>query len=180
MKTFTAAISGIALLAATPVSAQENSRDADLSADQITAGVRYFMPQLLGVVQDKCAGSLESDGYLATNGDALLEKFSEGSDEYWADARGIFMSFAMEGGAEADSLAVFSQLPDESLKPLIDAMIPLELGKRIKTRDCGSIERVMETLDPLPAENFAEFVGVVFELALKDRRKKNTTKAAAE
>ena len=177
MKTFAAALSAIALLAATPLSARDIAAGSELSADQITAGVRYFMPQLLGVVQDKCSGSLESDGYLATNGSALLEKFSEGSEENWGNARGLFLSFAMEGGAQGDALALLANLPDESLKPLIDGMIPMELGKRLKTRDCASIERVMETLDPLPAENFAQFIGVVFELALNDRRKKSAKSA---
>lgn len=180
MKTIATALGGITLLAATPLSAQDTSDAAELSAEQITAGVRYFMPQMIEVIQDKCAGSLETEGYLAQNGDALLAKFSEGAEDKWPDARKLFIAFGKEGGAESGSMAVLNEIPDEALRPLIDAVLPMEMGKRIKPRDCASVERVMRTLDPLPAENFAEFVGVVFELALKDRGKNKSVKAAVE
>lgn len=180
MKIITTALSCISLLAAAPLSAQTVTPGSDLSSDQLTAGVRYLMPQLLEIIQGKCAPSLETDGYLATNGDTLLERFSDGADENWPEARDVFLSLAMKGGSQGEEFDALAELPDEALRPIFDAMFPLELSKKLNTRDCASIERVLETLDPLPADNLAQFIGVVFELALKDSGKKDRNRVAAE
>lgn len=173
-----AGIAGLALMQAAPSSAQEAVAGQELSAEELSAGVRYFMPQLLQVTQDKCSGTLAADGYLATSGPKLQEKFAQGSEGNWAGARALFISLASEGGAEEDALDVFSELPDEALRPLLDTLLPKELEKRFKTRDCRTIERVLETLDLLPAENFADLIGVLLELGLSSSKKDKSETAA--
>lgn len=174
-----AGIAGIALVQAVPSSAQDTPADHHVSADELSAGVRYFLPQLLQVTQETCRGTLAADGYLAVSGPRLLEKFEDGSEGNWAGARALFISLASEGGAEDDSLDLFSDLPDEALRPLLDSLLPKELEKRFKTRDCPTVERVLETLDPLPADNLADLVGMLLELGMA-RSRKDEKEASAE
>ena len=159
------ALAGFASLAAllgSPAAAQE------LTAQEVAPAIRYALPLMLEGVRNSCAPVLDSSGYLAKNGSRLDAKFSQGSDAYWPDAKQALMAFGGEEmGADA---AMFTAMPDEVLQPFVDTMLVQLIAKEIKTDSCADVERGMELLDPLPAENIAEIVGFIVEM---DQREKN-------
>ena len=78
-------IAAIAALAALALPAATQARE--LSAAETQAAVRYALPHLLSGVRSTCGPKLSQDGYLAKNGAALLDRYSQGSEAAWPAAR---------------------------------------------------------------------------------------------
>lgn len=148
-----------------PASAQAE----EMSPVAVQAAVRYSLPHLLSGVRASCAPKLSSQGYLATQGDALLQRFSQGSEEAWPAAKGALMEL---GAKEEKGMSqMLGQMPDSALKPFVDAMISTMVATKLKPENCPDIERGLELLAPLPPENIAGLVGFVIEMAERDDKK---------
>ena len=66
------------------------------------------------------------------------------------------------------------KLPDEYFRPMLGAMIGAELVKDIKAEDCSGVDRVVESLAPLPAENVATLIGAILMLAEDEKDQDNS------
>jgi hypothetical protein len=160
-----AAVAALAALAF-PVTAQS----AEMTPEATQAAVRYSLPHLLSGVRATCASRLSAKGYLATNGDALIARFSQGADAAWPQARVALMQMgAKDKSGMADML---KQMPDSGLKPFVDATISTMVATKLKPENCTDVERGLQLLAPLPAENIAGLVGFIFEMAQRDRKSK--------
>jgi hypothetical protein len=162
-------VAAIAAIAALTLPAPAHAKP-DLSPEATQAAVRYALPHLLAGVQSTCASRLSRDGYLAKNGAALLDRYSQGSDTAWPAARGLLMELGSE--KQSEMAQMFTQMPDSALKPFVDAMISSMVATKIKPGDCGDIERGLELLAPLPPENVAGLVGFAIEMADRDKQSK--------
>ena len=160
-----AAIAAIAAFAL-PASAQAQ----DMSPAAMQAAVRYSLPHLLSGVRATCGSKLSADGYLATEGDALLARFSHGSDAAWPAAKTALMQLGAKD--EKGMGAMLGQMPDSALKPFVDATISTMVATKLKAENCGDVERGLELLAPLPPENIAGLVGFVIEMAERDDKAK--------
>ena len=101
----------LAAMAAAPLSAQ-----ADPTPAQVAAATRYALPHLFDGFRATCGDTLAADGYLATEGDRLQTKLSDGAAAYWPRAKTAMINLASQRGGEASSeLDMFASLPDESL-----------------------------------------------------------------
>lgn len=138
-----------------------------ITAEEVAPAIRYAMPRLYRGVQERCADTLDPAGFMATNDERLFAKYSEGADAHWAAARDGLVALASEGEDDG-SAEIFAQLPDEAIKPFVDAAIPALLASEIKLEDCAMIEELMEVVDPLPADNFAQLIGLIVELGARD------------
>ena len=155
----------LAAMAAAPLSAQ-----ADPTPEQVEAATRYALPHLFEGFRATCADTLSADGYLASEGDRLQTKFSDGADAYWPQAKTAMINLASQRGGEASSeLDMFASLPDESLQPLVDGLVFAIVATELKTEQCGDVERGLALLDPLPVENFAGLIGFMFEMVQNDK-----------
>ena len=158
-----AAISAALLISPTQAFAQDA---ADLAEEDITATVRYVLPLMLEAVSRKCAPHLAADGFMATNGDMLLVKYSEGSAVHWPAAKQVFIAIGED--KEPGSTAIFNELPDSAVKPLMDAIIPQMLLEEVKPESCPVIERTLELIEPLPADNVAALGGLFFTMSQEE------------
>lgn len=150
----------LAAMAAAPLSAQ-----ADPTPEQVEAATRYALPHLFEGFRATCADTLSADGYLASEGDRLQTKFSDGADDYWPQAKTAMVNLASQRGSEAASeLDMFASLPDENLQPLVDGLVFALVATELKTEQCGDVERGLALLDPLPVENIAGLIGFMFEM----------------
>ena len=165
MKRF-AAIAALAALTL-PATAQAQT---EMTPEATQAAVRYALPHLLAGVRSTCGPKLSRDGYLAKNGAALLARYSQGSEAAWPAARSALMEFGSE--KNSDMTQMFAQMPDSALRPFIDAMISSMVATKIKADNCADVERGLELLAPLPAENIAGIIGFVIELSDKDKAPK--------
>jgi hypothetical protein len=161
-------IAAIAALAALALPATAEARD--LSSTETQAAVRYALPHLLAGIRSTCGPKLSQDGYLAKNGAALFDRYSQGSEAAWPAARSALMELGSE--KNSDMAQMFTQMPDSALKPFVDAMISSMVATKIKAGDCGDVERGLELLAPLPPENIAGLVGFVIEMADKGKTDK--------
>ena len=132
---------------------------------QYESAVRFGLPALFTGYRTTCASQLDADGYTAVNADRLTEKFSDGADAHWPAAKSVLFTLGGEHGVEHEML---SEIPDDALKPFVYALLEQIAATEIKPDNCADVERGLELLDPLPADNIAGLIGFIMELTGKD------------
>jgi hypothetical protein len=55
-------------------------------------------------------------------------------------------------------------LPDEAVRPLVEAVLVQKIASDIKPQNCPKIERGFELIDKLPPETVGEVIGFVMGL----------------
>lgn len=164
-----ALLASLGLLAAAPLAAQP----ADLDPQTVSAAARYALPLAFDGFLTTCSAELDENGYALSNEGRLTAKFSDGVDAAWPQAKTALMQL---GGDQGDGMSdLIGMLDDEQLRPFVDGIIETMVAGEIKVKDCANIERGLEILDPLPADNVAELVGFLFEMGVDGRTEQTTT-----
>lgn len=146
-----------------PVSAQAQPRLSDFTGDEAAALAIYAVPGLLDAAKQTCAGRLSNSGFLAKRGHSLAQRYAAQQNEMWPQARLAMMKFA---GSEAkEQIRMFATLPDDAVRPLVDALIRQEAAARLKPRSCRYVERMAEALAPLEPAQAGNILGVLFDIA---------------
>ena len=159
-----AALAGLALGVSAPAAAQAE----DLDPAMVAAASRYALPVAFEGYLSACNTKLARDGYINTNSSRIHAKFAEGSDAAWPSAKAAMLQMASKEAG--DMTAMFEMMGDEALRPFVDGLIASMVSSEIKTENCADIERGLEILDPLPADNVAELIGFFVELAERDKK----------
>ena len=159
-------LASVALSASASLSAQDQQAKG-VTAEEIAPAIRYALPHLYRGIQTRCAATLDPNGFLATNDERIYAKLSDGAEKNWGAAREGLIKLASKG-EEGDSSQFLAQLPDAALKPFVDAAIPGLIASELKLEDCAMVEELMQTIDPLPADNFAKLVGMLVELGSRN------------
>lgn len=169
------ALTGVALalaaLSATPASAQLN----DLSPKEIEAITKYGLPVAFDGFRQRCASQLSPDGFVMINEGRLEQKFAQGAQNAWPEAKSVLLNIASRDSDGASEM--LAGLPDEALRPFVDGMVANLVAQEIKPEQCSDIERGLELLDPMPVENLAGLIGFIVEM---DAREKAKRRAATE
>lgn len=130
--------------------------------------VVYAMPIAFDAARNACTNRLARDGFMATGGDAYIAPFRAGQDQAWAGAfRFIKVFMATESGEQsgsADMAAMIQTMPEDALRPFVDALVGQMIAEEIKGDTCGKIERGLELLSPLPTNNVGGLVAFLAEL----------------
>ena len=170
----------VAALAAASMAAPAQAQGfplTDENGDPVALGptILYAAPFAIEAVRNVCSSELSADGFLATDGEALQARYATAAEGKWPEAKALLLQAGMSrgGGSGAEMLAA---MPDEALKPFIDAMIPTLVASEIKPETCGDVEAVVEQLAPLPPENMANLFDVIIGIVERDR----TAKKAAQ
>lgn len=136
--------------------------------------VVYAMPIAFDAARNACANRLTRDGFMATGGDAYIAPFRAGQDQAWAGAFRFLKAFMAkdsgeQGGSSADMAAMIETMPEEALRPFVDALVGQMIAEEIKGDSCSKIERGLELLSPLPTDNVGGLVAFLAELTeMKD------------
>jgi hypothetical protein len=167
---------------ATAQGAQAQQQPCVKSAD-FADGVVYAMPLAFDAARTACANRLDRNGFVATRGETYIAQFRAGQDRAWPGALRLlkaFMATPDEDAANADMAAIIANLPDDALRPFVDALVGQMIAKEIKGDSCGKIERVLELISPLPTDNVGGLIAFIAEVAeLKDPPICGTAAAAA-
>ncbi len=139
-----------------------------VSAD-LSDAVVYAMPIAFDATRNACANRLTRDGFMATQGDTYIAPFRTGQDEAWPGAFRFLKTFmdqdkSGDSGTGADMGAMLGSMPEEALRPFVDALVGQMIAAEIKGDTCGQIERGLELLSPLPTENIGGLIAFLVEL----------------
>jgi hypothetical protein len=111
-----------------------------------------------------CRPQLSPQGYFATQGSSLVQRYSARKSSVWPDAKAALLKI---GGKDDKMKDMVASLSDEALQPFADGLVGQLITKGIKPGQCKSIERATRLLSPLPPENTAELLTFIIVLAEK-------------
>jgi hypothetical protein len=113
-----------------------------------------------------CRPQLSPQGYFATQGPSLVQRYAARKSTAWPEARAALVKL---GGNDAKLKDIVANLSDEALQPFAEGMVSAVVTKGIKPGQCKAIERATRLLSPLPPENTAELVTFVLVMADKPK-----------
>jgi hypothetical protein len=133
-----------------------------ITEDEVSAMAIYSVPSVVQSVRVRCNGRLSSSGFLARRGDAFAGRYAALQDAVWPKAKAAAIkAFAGRGAESSQGLDMVANLPDDAVRPLVDALIVQEVSARIQPASCGRIELAMEGLAMLDPEVAGTMLGVI-------------------
>lgn len=165
LRHLSAAIAATIALAQPQIALAQQCVDQDDVADATV----YAMPLLASAFTGKCSDKLAADGFMMTSGDAFVARYAELQDQKWAGAYRLLLSFAAEGKGGGPMAEMMANLPEESVRPFVDAIIEQKVADEIKVKDCAKIERGIEMLAPLPPENMGGLLAFIMDMSGVDK-----------
>jgi hypothetical protein len=163
-----AALTAASLLAHPSVASAQAPRC--VTEQEVSAIAIYSVPSLVQAVRQRCAGELTASGYLARRGDALSARYVALQPAVWPRAKtGLFKLFSGAASGGAGGLDTISTLPDDAVRPFVDALIVQESAPKIALKNCTRIERVIEVMAPIEPEVAGTLLGVLVGFADSER-----------
>lgn len=157
---------GAAAVALQPAAAAAQQARQCVTEQEVSAIAIYSVPSLVQAVRQRCNSELSANGYLARRGDALAARYSALQSVVWPRARsGLFKLFAGQANGGGEGIETISTLPDDAVRPLVDALIVQETTPKIALRNCGRIERVIEVMAPIDPEVAGTLIGLLVGFA---------------
>jgi len=171
--------SGIVCAAAAALAMQPGLAAAQdcLAEDEVSAMAIYAMPGVVQGVRLRCASKLQPSGFLARSGDAVSARYGRLQGAAWPKAKSGLLKIAESKAASsprgarlggADSLKMISTLPDNAVRPLVDALIVQEVAPQIDLKQCGKFELLIQTLSKIEPEVAGTLLGLVAGLVKLD------------
>lgn len=159
----------LALAAFVPAAAQA-AQPPCLTPGEFTSLAGYSLPSVITGTSQRCASVLGADAFLRTGSNELVSRYAQRRETDWPGAKAAFLKMSATMSGEANRL--FRDMPDASLKPVLDGVIAGMVSQQIPLDRCRSIDRVLRLLSPLPAENTAELIALAVGLASKTGERK--------
>ena len=142
-----AALSAIALIAS-PAVAQPRC----ITGPEAESLTLVAMPDIIRETGRVCATQLPAASLIRRQSSALLDRYQTEADRAWPAARAAIVKLS--------DPAVDALLDSEFARPLLTTLLVPQIVGRIAPRDCGTIDRLVSLLEPLPPRNTA---GIVVE-----------------
>lgn len=156
--TFLAAL----LLSVTPTIAAAAEAPC-LTTSEFASLAGYTLPSIIKGTSQRCASTLGPNAFLRTNGQELANRYATHKAANWPEAKAAFLKLSSNSSSNANE--IFSDMQDESLRPIVDAMLEGMISQQIPLDRCATIDKIVNLLSPLPAENTAELVALAVELS---------------
>lgn len=141
-----------------------DDRGTCLTEAELSALTVYVMPQAVAAVQASCKGQLSPQGFVATGGAAMVQRYAAKSDQAWPLAKSAFVKFA--GGSANKDAKEFVSLPDSGMRPFLDAFFQQKIAEEVHPKSCQDIERLAQVVDRIDPDTTGALVGVIAALAL--------------
>jgi len=174
--TFVRFAAATALVALIPLqAAQAQDSKACITRAEMRGLVAYFLPTVLDSTISTCKAHLPANSYLSAGAPLLLDRLNAGKEQAWPQAKAAFMKF---GGGKAEETKVFDKMPDDVIRPFIEAAITAEVAPKVKAENCADIDRLTATLEPLPAGNLVDMFAEILNLVAREDKKMSSCPAA--
>ena len=141
-----------------------SAQPACITEDEVSAVAIYSVPSIIQAVRLKCGSQLSSSGYLSRRGDELSARYAALQTRVWPRAKsGMLKLLASQSsaGQARQTTEMLSTLPDNAVRPLVDALIVQEVSGKIQTRQCTRIEWVVEAIAPIDPGVAGKVIGTV-------------------
>jgi hypothetical protein len=162
-----------AILVATALAIQPAMAQAQeapcITPGQAASLAGYALPSVISGTSKRCDTNLSAKSFLKTNGPDLAKRYATRKAQTWPEAKAAFL--AMSKGKD-DASKIFSQLPDSSLREMVDVVLEGMIAQEIPLTECGKIDNFVRLLAPLPPENTAELVALMIGMATADKASK--------
>jgi hypothetical protein len=142
-----AALSAIALIAS-PAVAQPRC----ITGSEAESLTLVAMPDILRETGRVCAAQLPAASLIRRQSSTLIDRYQIEADRAWPAARAAIVKLS--------DPAVDALLDSDFARPLLTTLLVPQIVGRIAPRDCGTIDRLVALLEPLPPRNTA---GIVVE-----------------
>lgn len=149
----TALVNGTALQAAEPAPCIPPEQAEDL--------VTYLLPAALQAAGTKCAASLPATAAMLQTDSAQYAKYQHSAEQAWPGAKLVISVLAGDKFPK--------DLDLDSIRPMVDAMIPTMIAGEIKPGDCETIDQFYTLLEPLPSANLASLTVLIIQQATNDK-----------
>ena len=154
-----------ALASAQTVQAQEACVPPKDLSDTIT----YAMPIAYEATLEACGTKLSTNGFMRNGGRDFADRFRAKQDTAWPGAKRLLMGFmqrdaAEKGGEQDPMIGMISTMPDDAVRPFVDALVQQMIAGEIKPDSCSKIERGVELISPLPVENISGLTTFLVEI----------------
>ena len=147
------------MLASTPVAAQNRC----VTSVEAEAMAQVALPEIIRQTGTVCASRLPATSLVRRTSGAFIAKYDAAADAAWPQARAAI-------GKLADPM-VTPLLASDYARPMITSIVtPLIVG-RIVVQDCGTIDRLVTQLAPLPAKNTATIVVTMLQYLKAEKAK---------
>lgn len=140
------ALLALLALVAQPVAAQRPC----VTEPEAEAFALVAFPEIIRETGRLCAAQLPATSLLRRTSGPLLAKYDQAAERAWPQARAAIGKLAVPG---VDAL-----LESTYARPFLTTLlVPLIVG-RLDTADCGTVDRLVADLEPLPPQNAAGLV----------------------
>jgi hypothetical protein len=158
-----------AALASHPVAA--SAQPACVTEAEVSAVAIYSVPSLIQAMRLKCGNELSPSGYLARRGDTLAGRYAALQPRVWPRAKsGMLKVLGGQANAQGRELmSTVGSLPDNAVRPLVDAWIVQEASAKIPAGNCRRIEWVIEAMAPIDPEVAGGVLGAIVGLVDPER-----------
>ena len=161
---FTAALAAMGIgIAPQVVAAQECITQSELEAMAI-----YAVPAMLDAAGRACGDTLSSNSFLLSGTGPMKAKYDSVRAGYWPLASSAMVKMIGGGGGDMPEMSMLTQLPENSVRPMIDALIVQELSSEIPADDCTAVDRIAQSLAPLDPSEFAGVFGAIMMTVMNE------------
>ena len=98
-------------------------------------------------------------------GASLASRYATGKQLAWPGAKAAFLK--LTSGAGPDAADMLKAMPDQSIQQIVDSFVKGKVTQDIPVERCGTIDRLLRLLSPLPPESTAEIIGLAVGLGSK-------------
>jgi len=162
------AVAALAGLFAGEVAQAQVQAGPCLSEQEVGSLVTYALPVVMDSAIKACAPTLSPQGYFATQGTALVQRYAVRKPGAWPLAKAALLKLG--NGDKNDKMGdMITKLPDQALQPFAEGMVAQMVAEGIKPDQCAAIERATRLLSPLPPENTADLLTFVLVLSEKPK-----------
>ncbi|MFA9200084.1 MAG: hypothetical protein ACEQR8_02700 [Cypionkella sp.] len=155
-----------ALAALLPTQLQAQVAKPCITEREVAQMTIYAVPALVEGVRGKCGPKLSKSGFLATRGSDFAARYAALKDETWPAAKaGVLKIVGGQNARDKATIATFASLPDDSVRPLVDAMIAQQIGASIKPEQCGQVERGLQLASVMNPRDSGALIAFVMAMA---------------
>ena len=143
------------------------AQQACVAEDEVKAMAIYAVPSMVRSVQLTCGAQLSQNGWLARDSGALSQRYAAMQGRVWPKAKAALLKMVNGPGVDAraaQTLATVANLPDQNIRPLVDALIVQEVSAKIPVAECGKIERIREAIAPIEPDVAGSLIGAAASL----------------
>lgn len=150
-------IAGLALVST--VSAQAATPAPCIRAAEMHGLIAYFLPDVVGKVLATCSDHLPPGSYLRAGLPHLVEPLNAGKNAAWPTAKAAFFKLG-----EPEDVKTVDAVPDDALRPLIEAAVVSALPIELTPVSCADVNDVAEALAPLDATQTVHLAATIFTM----------------